>query len=107
MGKVEYVETEEDLDMKNFNNFVLDFTASWCGPCKEISPEFERLSEMKPLQHVKFYKVDVDQSETLCAQFKVQSMPTFYLIKNRVVVDRVLGANITELVDKIKKHFLK
>ncbi|KAG8733738.1 hypothetical protein FRC10_012154, partial [Ceratobasidium sp. 414] len=60
---------------------VVDFWATWCGPCRLISPTFEKLSEVG--EGVGFYKVDVDEAE----------MPTFMLFKDGSKVADMVGAN--------------
>ena len=74
---------------------VVDFTASWCGPCKRITPLFEKLcSEYPDLQ---FVKVDVDELDTVAKDFGIRSMPTFLLFRASAVVDKVKGANTAHL----------
>ncbi|KAE8632694.1 hypothetical protein XENTR_v10001638 [Xenopus tropicalis] len=59
---------------------VVDFTATWCGPCKMISPVFEKLSVENP--DVVFIKVDVDDAQDVAAHCDVKCMPTFHFYKN-------------------------
>ncbi|EKM61650.1 uncharacterized protein PHACADRAFT_248378 [Phanerochaete carnosa HHB-10118-sp] len=70
---------------------VFDFWATWCGPCKVISPIFEKLSEQFP--HIDFYKVDVDQQPEISQEAGVRAMPTFYLFRNGQKVKELVGAN--------------
>ena len=74
---------------------VIDFFATWCGPCKKIAPFFEQLAD----EYVKitFLKVDVDESEELVEKYNIQAMPTFVFLKDGAVVKKVEGANIQEL----------
>jgi thioredoxin 1 len=71
---------------------VVDFFATWCGPCKQIAPAFAELSG----QHKKvvFLKVDVDQCKDLAASYGVSSMPTFLFLRNGKVLSKLAGANI-------------
>ena len=56
---------------------IIDFYATWCGPCKRLSPTMEALSK-KYEGKVKFYKIDVDEEKDLAAAFGVESIPTIY-----------------------------
>lgn len=59
---------------------IIDFFATWCGPCKVISPQFEELSN--ELTDIVFLKIDVDDNEDIAAEYEISSMPTFIFIKN-------------------------
>ncbi|KAG0683998.1 mitochondrial thioredoxin [Pichia californica] len=91
--KVTEVTTTED-----FRNTVLkspiafvDFYATWCGPCKMIAPYVDKFSEMH--KTVDFYKVDVDEASDIAVHYGISSMPTFLVIKQGKVVDKIIGAN--------------
>jgi thioredoxin 1 len=71
---------------------VIDFFATWCGPCKRIAPAFEELS--KRYTTVTFLKVDVDESAELVNQYSISAMPTFVFLKNDAVFNRIEGADI-------------
>lgn len=74
---------------------VIDFFATWCGPCKRIAPAFEKLADS--LLSVQFFKVDVDEAPELVNHFDVSSMPTFVFLKNGKEVKRVEGADMAGL----------
>uniref|UniRef100_A0A8D8QC55 Thioredoxin-like protein 1 n=1 Tax=Cacopsylla melanoneura TaxID=428564 RepID=A0A8D8QC55_9HEMI len=82
---------------------VVDFTASWCGPCQRIAPIFEQLSRKYP--NAAFFKVDVDQNQELAAAQGVSAMPTFIFFKNKTKVDRIQGADPNSLESKIKQYY--
>ncbi|MBW0487825.1 hypothetical protein O181_027540 [Austropuccinia psidii MF-1] len=71
---------------------IVDFTASWCGPCKVISPTFEELASQNTVDKVKFYKVDVDQVPDAASKAGISAMPTFLVYKNGQVIDTLRGA---------------
>ncbi|MCC3868874.1 thioredoxin [Terrisporobacter mayombei] len=69
---------------------VVDFFATWCGPCKMLAPIFEELSnEME--EKTQFIKVDVDQSVDIAREYGVQSIPTMAIIKNGQPVETMVG----------------
>jgi len=81
---------------------VIDFFATWCGPCKMIAPTLATMSDEMP--DVVFLKVDVDENEDIAADHKVTVMPTFLLFKSGNKVDEFSGANETKLRELIVKN---
>jgi len=105
----EHSETMEDLNKHLAVNDVvfLDFTATWCPPCKMIGPIFEELAEScKDKAGVKFLKIDVDANEEASAKFKVRSMPTFKVFKagQEVEEDGFGGASVEKLKALVEKY---
>jgi len=90
---------------KNKNRLiVVDFFATWCGPCKMISPTFESLPNQFP--DAIFCKVDSDQCQDIASSYSVSALPTFVFLKNGSEVDRLRGANKDELLNKVKTHYV-
>lgn len=81
---------------------VVDFFASWCGPCKIIAPKLEEFAE-RYADKIVVLKVDVDECEELAVQYNISSMPTFVFIKNGEQVDSFSGAN----ADKLEKSIIR
>ncbi|XP_024939644.1 thioredoxin-2 isoform X1 [Cephus cinctus] len=81
---------------------VIDFFATWCGPCKMIAPKLEELSQ--ELKDVIIFKVDVDECEDVAAAYEISSMPTFVFVKNGKVLETFTGANYDKLKNTIQKH---
>jgi thioredoxin 1 len=69
---------------------LVDFWASWCGPCKMLSPIIDELSE--EVADVKFCKINTDEAQTLALKYKVMSIPTLLLFKNGKVAATSIGA---------------
>ncbi|TKA78564.1 hypothetical protein B0A55_02806 [Friedmanniomyces simplex] len=77
---------------------IVDFYATWCGPCKVISPIFEQLAsaESKP-GRITFCKVDVDAQREVAGTYGISAMPTFLILKGSSVKETVRGANAAAL----------
>ncbi len=69
---------------------LLDFWASWCGPCRMVSPIVDEIAAERP--DIKVGKVNVDEQSELAAQFRVMSIPTLVVMKDGKVVNQVVGA---------------
>ena len=81
---------------------VVDFFATWCGPCKKLSPTLDEVSEELGEQ-VNIVKVDVDESEDLAMDYGIRSVPTVLFFKNGQQVDKFVGAlPKSEIVAKIQ-----
>ncbi|XP_067936390.1 uncharacterized protein [Watersipora subatra] len=74
---------------------VVDFHATWCGPCKMIAPKFQSLLDAS--ETIVGVKVDVDELEDVAADAKVSAMPTFIAYRDGEKVGEVVGANEKEL----------
>ena len=85
----------------NINNFqsevmesdkpvLLDFWASWCGPCRTVSPIVDEIANEHP--EIKVGKVNVDVETELASQFKIMSIPSLFVIKDGKVVNQSVGA---------------
>lgn len=69
---------------------LLDFWASWCGPCRMVSPVVDEIAEQNA--NVKVGKVNVDEQQELAAQFGVMSIPTLVVIRGGKIANRAVGA---------------
>jgi thioredoxin 1 len=82
---------------------VVDFFATWCGPCKAIAPKIEEMAKGE-FSDVKFLKVDVTPSSKKVMDYNITAMPTFKFIKGGKEVDELVGANAEKLKEKINKN---
>lgn len=80
---------------------VIDFWATWCGPCKMMAPVVEEVAKDYP--DVKVCKVNVDEEPELSNAFKIVSIPTIVVIKNGEIIDSVVGYRPKEDIEKIIK----
>ena len=98
MKQVNRVEFEETIKE---GLILVDFFATWCGPCKMLSPILDELSE--EVKDVKFIKVDVDEEGDLAREYGVMSIPTIILFENGKEVKRFTGfMNKEEFVKFLK-----
>ena len=97
--------------MEKFNEMIngelltlVDFFATWCGPCKMMHPILEQLKE-KMGDDIRILKVDVDKNETLSMQYRIQSVPTLMLFKKGEMLWRQSGAmSLNDLMKKISQQ---
>lgn len=82
---------------------VIDFWATWCGPCRIISPTFEKLAETDASGNTIYAKVDVDQQEDITQEAGIRVMPTFITFRNGNKVDELLGADPSRLTTMVQR----
>ncbi|KAF8555117.1 thioredoxin [Imleria badia] len=90
-------------EIKSFSEFqdlinsgkviIIDFWASWCGPCRAISPVFEKISDDPAYVGAEFYKVNTDEQEQISEELGIRSLPTFQVYKDGNKIREQIGAN--------------
>ena len=91
-------ENFEDIVTKN-SMVILDFWASWCGPCKAFGPTFEAVSEKYP--DVVFGKINTEEQQELAGHFQVRSIPNVMLFRDQVVLFSQPGAMPAAGIDSV------
>ena len=94
---VKELNAEEYSEIVNSSNpVVIDFHATWCGPCKVLSPILEELDD--EIEGVEFVKLDVDQHPQIAGQNQVMGVPTVVILKDGEVKDRFVGVQPKEVI---------
>lgn len=92
---------EEEV-LKSDKKVLIDFWASWCGPCMMVSPIVDEIAEERP--DIKVCKVNVDEEGTLAAAFAISSIPALFVLENGKAKAKTVGAvpknTILEMLDK-------
>tara|TARA_Y100000817_G_scaffold116370_1_gene91249 strand:- start:1271 stop:1582 length:312 start_codon:yes stop_codon:yes gene_type:complete len=94
---VKEINAEEYAEIVNSSSpVVIDFHATWCGPCKVLSPILEELND--EIEGVEFVKLDVDQHPQIAGQNQVMGVPTVVILKDGEVKDRFVGVQPKEVI---------
>ena len=102
---IEITELEFENAVKNRQGLaMLDFWASWCGPCQMTGPALETVAE-KMKDKVKIYKINIDDNHKLASELGVMSIPTMIIFKDGNEQDRIVGAlGEAEITKRIEAH---
>ncbi|MBM7618111.1 thioredoxin 1 [Weissella uvarum] len=97
---------DAEFDQKtNTGVDLVDFWATWCGPCKMQSPVIEQVSETR--DDVNFYKMDVDANPQTAQEIGILAIPTLLIKKDGEVVDRITGYTPADELNKILDKYTK
>jgi len=105
MKSIEITDANFDAEvLKSTTPVLVDFWASWCGPCKMIAPAIEEIAG-EFAGTLKVGKMDVDANPMVPTKFHIQSIPTLLIFKNGAVVEQIVGAaQKKNLIAKIQPH---
>ena len=93
----------DDLIESNPNTLlILDFYATWCGPCKRVMPGFLKMAE--EYENVYFVKVDVDEADDLSEEYEIAATPTFVYVKDGETLEVYNGTDEEQLKSLIEEH---
>ncbi len=86
---------EQDFDFDDLINnetlTVIDFSATWCMPCRMLKPILERVTEQ--FDNVDFYEIDIDENEEIAKRYRIFSVPTLVCFKSGKKIDSLVGLN--------------
>ena len=94
--------TKENFDkevMQAEGTVLIDFWASWCGPCRMIAPAVEKIAEEHP--EVKVCKINIDDEQELAIKYGVMSIPTLMVVKNGEIVNTAVGLRPKEEIEAL------
>ncbi len=101
---IKHIETVQEFNaLYNKGRVFVDFFATWCGPCKMLSPVVEAVDASGKVTNTLILKVDVDRLPAIAAQFGIQSIPTLILFEEGKIVRHSLGyMNQNQLLNFLK-----
>ena len=104
MGVINLKDSDfDDEVIKSKMPVIVDFFADWCGPCKSMAPIFDELSD-KFENKIKFFKVNVDESQEIAQQYGVMSIPTLIIFKKGQVIKSLVGLQDSESITALLKE---
>lgn len=86
---VKQINSDEFKEVIKEGKVVVDLFATWCGPCKMLSPVLDEIS--KEITTTKFYKIDVDDNEDIAREYNVMSIPTVLVFENGELTNTIVG----------------
>lgn len=102
MATIELTEDNFSEVITDKNTVIVDFWASWCGPCRGFAPTFEAASEKH--SDIVFAKVNTEEQQQLAANFNIRSIPTLMIFRERVVIFNQAGALPPQALDQLLEN---
>ena len=101
--KIEKEEFEKEV-LKNSKTVVVDFFATWCGPCQMLMPVLEEIA--KERDDFDIIEIDVDKAQELAMEYDIEAVPTMIIFKNGTAIDRLGGYHPKEELEEELKRYL-
>ena len=103
---IKYIDSEQNFEneiLKQNELVLVDFFATWCGPCNMLSPILEKISNEN--DKIKIFKVDIDKFSSLAINYEIEFVPTILIFKNGKELNRLNGlVDDKEILDFIKNY---
>ena len=103
MSTIQISDDTFEENVKKGQPIIVDFWAEWCGPCKQIGPILEEISD-EYSDKITIGKLDVDENPETAGKFQIRGIPTMLLFNNGELIDTKVGmsskAELTEWIDK-------
>ena len=103
LKKIEKEDFEKEV-LKNSKMVVVDFFATWCGPCQMLMPVLEEIS--KERDDFDIIEIDVEKAQDLAMQYDIEAVPTMIIFKNGTAIDRIGGYYAKDELEEELKRYL-
>ncbi len=106
MGLATFIQDETELEslLNNESLFVVDCTATWCGPCKLVAPLMDQLAE-EYSDRAKVFKLDLDTNKPIAKRFGIKSIPAVMFFKKGELAETLIGVKpYQDFADAVERH---